>query len=108
MPLKTQRAMDALEEFLKALDGSSVRFNSYHASHDRFILEVKPANGEAFGVHFAPCLYIAGPTSWENVRLRCGLVQVDGHFLYETRDEQAGFVVRSASIVTEEITFGIE
>jgi hypothetical protein len=107
-PLMTQRTMNALHEFLGSLDGSSVRFNSYRTSHDRFTLEVRPANGESFGLHFPSCLYLAGPTSWESARLRCVLVHDDGHFLYETRDEQAGFVVRSGSIVTEGIAFGIE
>lgn len=60
-PMMTQRAMNALNEFLESLDGSSLRFNSYRTSHERFTLEVKPKKKEGiFALHFPNSLYLAG------------------------------------------------
>jgi len=103
----TQRTMASVNAFLEGLDGAFVSFNHYTTTHQRFTLAVQSRQAEPVALHFSPCLYVAGPTSWENARLRCVLALAeDGTACYEARDERVGFIARSASIVTEEVSFG--
>jgi hypothetical protein len=94
------RTIEAANEFLAKWDGADVEFNGFTPSHQRFILSVTPVPiGLPFGISFPTCLYLSGPTSWSNARLRCVEVIVDGYPCYETSDKAADFVVRSGSIV---------
>lgn len=100
-------------EFLETCDGACASFNSFAEAHQRFILAIskKSEPSRAFGISFVTCLYLAGPTSWNNIRLRCtSLEDADGHLLYEISDVAAGFVVRSDSIVIPayDLTFAYE
>ena len=95
-----RRTLEAANEFLAKWDGAEAEFNGFTCTHQRFILAVTPKpDGKPLGISFPSCSYIAGPTSWSNAKLRCVEIIVDGHTCYETRDESAGFIVRSDSIV---------
>ncbi len=106
------KTIEAANKFLATLDGANVSFNDFVCSHQRFVLAIAPIpTGEAFGLSFPSCLFLAGPTAWGNAKLRCKEVFVDGFSCYETEDQVAGFVVRSASIVKngeEGLVFGSE
>lgn len=99
--------------FFETCDGARASFNGFTNTHQRFTLEISEGHGtkDAFGIWFVTCLYLAGRTSWSDLRLRCTSIDDAGsNLLYEIADVAAGFVVRCDSIVvpTHDLTFAHE
>lgn len=96
-------------DFLEACDGADASFNAFTETHGRFVLGIgKSRQREAFGISFVTCVYLAGPTFWTNVQLRCKSIEdSESGLLYEVTDMAAGFVVRCDTIVvpTYDLTF---
>jgi hypothetical protein len=102
------RLVARANEFLETCDGSDASFGAFTDTHSRFVLAIRrrQPEGEALGISFVTCLYLAGPISWTNAQLRCTSVEdADGTLLYEVADRAAGFVVRCDSIVVP--TYGL-
>lgn len=100
-------------EFFETCDGANASFNAFTETHGRFVLAIHPTDREhkTFGISFVACLYLAGPTFWNNAQLRCrSLDDPNSGLLYEVADEAARFVVRCDSIVvpTLDLTFAYE
>lgn len=99
-------------EFFETCDGVDASFNAFTETHERFVLAIgKNHQSEAFGISFVSCVYLAGPTFWTRVQLRCKSIEdSDGELLYEVTDVAAGFVVRCDTIVipTYDLTFACE
>lgn len=89
------------DEFFQSCDGEYASFNAFTETHLRFILKIsRTQQSEKFGISFAPCLYLAGPTFWSNARLRCKSIEdSEGQILFEVADEAVGFVVRCGAII---------
>ena len=107
------RLVDRANKFFETYDGSHASFNAFTETHERFILAIRPEGrpADALGVSFVTCMYLAGPTFWSGMRLRCKSVEdINGALMYEVADLAAGFVVRCATIVspTHNLTFADE
>jgi len=100
-------------EFFETCDGSDASFGAFTNTHSRFVLAVrrqKPVS-ESLGISFVTCVYLAGPTAWTNMQLRCtSLEDADGALLYEIADRAVGFIVRCDTIIvpTYDLTFAHE
>lgn len=107
------RLIAKVNEFFETCDGSDASFGAFTNTHSRFVLAVRhqEPDGESLGISFVTCLYLAGPTAWTNLQLRCSFVEdADGALLYEVADRAVGFIVRCDTIVvpTHDLTFAHE
>jgi hypothetical protein len=100
-------------DFFETCDGSDASFGAFTNTHSRFVLAVRrqKPDSESLGISFVTCVYLAGPTAWTKMQLRCtSLEDADGALLYEIADRAVGFVVRCDTIVvpTYDLTFAHE